>query len=250
MRKTIYILAIFIFTLSGCGGLKRTNYKSTYKISEQKLLKELKKRQFSASSFESRFNLNYKDNYQNISGHGRIKIKKDSIIWGSINALGIPIIKFMITPQKVQYYNKLNSEYYDGNFDLINQQLGLKLNFSNLQNLLLGDIILPMNTKNYQLTIDKKYYQLDAKSKLLSQVKMTAFFKVLSEVLQHPNGKLSVNYTDYQEVGKQNVPKKLQISTLENNNDININIEYLSASVGKTLRFPFKIPKGYKLMQF
>jgi outer membrane biogenesis lipoprotein LolB len=250
LRKTIYILAIFIFTLSGCGGLKRTNYKTTFKISQRKLSKELKRRQFSASTFESRFKLKFKDNYQNISGRGRIKIKKDSIIWGSINALGIPIIKFMITPQKVQYYNKLNSEYYDGNFDLINQQLGLSLDFDNLQNLLLGDIVLPVNSKDYQLTIDKKYYQLDAKSKILSQVKMTPFFKVLSEILQHPNGKLSINYSDYQEVGKQNLPKKLQIATQESNNDINISIEYLSASVGKTLRFPFTIPETYTPMRF
>ncbi len=248
MKKVIYILAILIFTLSGCRSLKHTDYKNTYKISNRRLHKELSKKRFSASTFESRFKLNFKDKYQNISGHGRIKVKKDSIIWGSINVLGIPVIKFMITPQKVQYYSKLNSEYYDGNFDLINQQLGLELSYDNLQNLLLGDIILPLNAKEYQLSINKNYYQLDDNENILSQVKITPFFKVLSEMMQHKNGQLSVNYIDYQVVGKQNIPKKVKITTQQTSNNIETIIEYKSASVGNKLRFPFKIPEGYKRM--
>ena len=248
MKKAIYILTILIFTLSGCRSLKRTDYKSTYKISSRKLHKELHKKRFSANSFESRFTLNFNDKYQNLSGRGRIRIQKDSIIWGSINVLGIPIIKFKITPKKVQYYNKLNSEYYDGNFALINQQLGMDLSYDNLQNLLLGDIIIPLNAKEYELSINKDYYQLDDKGNILSRVKITPFFKVLSEIMQHQNGQLSVNYKDYQVVEKQNIPKKIVVKTKQTPNDIEAVVEYKSASVGKELRFPFKIPEGYKRM--
>ena len=225
------------------------NYNSTYKISSRKLHKELSKKHFSANTFESRFKLSFKDKYQDLTGHGRIRIQKDSIIWGSINVLGIPIIKFMITPQKVQYYNKLNSEYYDGNFTLINHQLGLDLSYDNLQNLLIGDIIVPLNAKKYELSVNKNYYQLDDDGNILSQIKITPFFKVLSEIMQHKNGQLSINYIDYQVVGKQNIPKKIEVNTLQTNNDIQTLIEYKNPSIGKTLRFPFKIPEGYKRMK-
>ena len=73
-----------------------------------------------------------------------IKMRKDSVIWISISpALGIEMIRMMITPDSLMMMSKIpdNKYYYKGNFNVINELVGVELDFEMLQDLLIGNAL-------------------------------------------------------------------------------------------------------------
>jgi len=232
--------------MSGCKSWQQTSYDKTSKISKRKLAKEIKKQSFSARSFDSRIKINYQNASQGFSGSGQIRILKDSIIWASINLLGIPVAKFYVTPHKVQYYNKINGEYYDGNFTFISKLLGQELHFANLQNILLGDVAKPISLSDYELSIQKDAYVLQSNNaSKLSLIKLTSFFKVLTEKMQQENVSINIAYESHKDIKNQHIPTIIKIDTHQDKIDTNLRLEYKSPRINKNLRFPFKIPSGY-----
>jgi hypothetical protein len=223
--------------------LQKSKYEKTYKISRTKLRKKLQQHQFAANSFESRFKIVYKDKTQDFTGNGKIKILKDSIIWGSINFMGIPMAKFYITPNKIQYYNKINKEYYDGNYDFIRNEFGISLNFKHLQNLLLGDLLDSKDLETYRLKRKRFYYLLyNHVGGGLDSIQISPFFKILSEKLQYQKHSAKLTYTGYQKIQNENLPGQIFLKT---NSGLNLIIEYKHPVTNKKLRFPFSIPKDY-----
>lgn len=236
--------------MSSCKSWQKTSYDKTSEISSRKLKKEIKKQSFSARSFDSRVKIHFEDNTQQFSGNGQIRILKDSIIWASINLLGIPMAKLYITPHKVRYYNKINGEYYDGDFEFISNMLGQEIQFSKLQNIFLGDVVKEISISDYNLFVQKDAYVLQSK-KLdnLALIKLTPFFKVLTEKMQQANVSLDINYESYNDIENQHLPRIIKIDTQQpDKDDTNLKIEYKSPRINRDLRFPFTIPSGYKPM--
>jgi hypothetical protein len=160
--------------------------------------------------------------------------------------MGIPLMKLYITPGKIQYYNKLTNEYYNGDFALINQELGTEINFNNLQNLLIGDILY-YSVQNYGLATNEKYYNLQSGTDTgLTQIKLTSFFKVFSEkIINSKKEELEIQYSNYKDINHQNLPKKIHLSTKNTNNDIQLDIEYKNINLNKNQTYPFSLPSGY-----
>ena len=57
---------------------------------------------------------------------------------------------------------------------------------------------------------------------------------------------LQVDYKSYQEVQRQIVPENIHISAVEATSEVTIDLEYKSVSLNEEVRFPFKIPSGFK----
>ena len=229
--------------LSSCKSYQKTTYNKTRNIHTNKLLRQVKKHHFSAKSLDSRITISYKDKQQDFSGNGHLKILKDSIIWGSLNFLGIPMVKFYITPKTIRYYNKIDQTYYNGNFDLLHQAFGIPINFDNLQNLLLGDPIINLASYNPKLQIDKKYYGVHIEDPYVDQIKITPFYKVLwTHFIKPLNSEINLSYKEYKHISQQDIPETIYLE-LKNKK---IQINYKSINLNKELRFPFKHPQGYK----
>ena len=210
MKNFIYILFVISLIASGCKSHQKTAYINTKKISKNKLFKQLKKHRFNAKSLETRFAFTYANQNQSLSGNGKLRILKDSIIWGSLNFLGIPMVKFYMTPSKISYYNKLDRTYYDGNFDLLQKQLGIPVNFSNFQNILTGDLIKKFDNEKTNLETTKNAYHLTIDDTLLKSVKVYPFYKIMSELFSSGGEEsIEIHYADYKTFDKENLPTSL-----------------------------------------
>ncbi len=245
MKKNIFILTVLVLWMTGCRSYQKTAYDHTRKMRVKKLLREVDKHRFSAKSFESRIAVSYSDANQSFSGNGKIRILKDSIIWGSMNFMGIPMMKFYITPDKIQYYNKIDQTYYDGNFDLLQKEFGLSFNFNNLQNLLTGDLIADLTPTHTQLKTTSKSYWLVPNNSLIKNIEISPFFKMLSGYFQASDANVQLKYKDYQKIAEQNLPKSLEIKTA----DKQIQLHYKNIILDKKLRFPFKLPSDYNAIK-
>jgi len=69
-----------------------------------------------------------------------------------------------------------------------------------------------------------------------------------SQQLLQPSKKrfLQVDYLAYQDVDKEILPKDIKIIAVEDNDEVIIAMEYKSVSLNEEVRFPFKIPSGFK----
>jgi hypothetical protein len=96
-----------------------------------------------------------------------IRMRKDSAIWVSIvPALGIEMIRVMITPDSLKYLSKIpeNKFYYTGGFEEIGRLIGIEFDFEMLQDLLVGNAIaLEKDEQRFRSEIDDNDYLLISK---------------------------------------------------------------------------------------
>ena len=182
-----------------------------------------------------------------------LRMDRGKTIW--INAF-LNMIRIKITPDRVQMYNKIDKTYFDGDFSLIKQLLGIDLDFSNLENLLLGDTFFKHNSSSLNQVKDNtgytlKPYKLDPTLNVLYRIN-PFYFKMKTQEISHLKEEiyLKVNYDDFQEINQQLIPSKMAITINEKQNNTFIKLNLKSVSLNQSIRFPFKLPKGYRQLNF
>jgi len=178
-----------------------------------------------------------------------LRMEKDKAIWISA-PLGI--VKAYITPERVSFYNKMDNEYFDGNFSYLSHLLGTDLNFEKIQNLLLGEALYDLRDEKYTVAIANDNYQL--KPKKAGELFKTLFlieplnYKMVAQQLSQPWEKrmLEINYKNYQKVNKWILPGEIDILAIDADQTNNITVEFRNMEFNRALNFPYNIPNGFK----
>lgn len=178
-----------------------------------------------------------------------LRMEKDKIIW--INSV-LGLARVMITPDRVSFYDKINNQYFDGDYSLLSDLLGIDLDFKKVESLLLGESIYNLEVDKYKLSTQENSYVLEPKKQQavleLFFLLNPSHFKMDSQQLYQPLKRriLEIDYKSYQKVNKQILPENLKIIAVEDTDQVTIEMEYRSVSLNEDLRFPFKIPSGFK----
>lgn len=186
---------------------------------------------------------------QNVTAE--IKIKKDEQILISIRVLGITMAKALITPTSVGYYEKINGNYYEGDFSALSELLGTNLDFYKVQNMLLGRAIDDLKKGKYTESFNNQIYRLDETSD--NETKKSFYFdadKFLvdkQEITQTNEGRMiQVVYSNKKEFNEMILPLAINIDTYQKKGKTEINLEYNTISFNEELSFPYSVPNGYK----
>src|SRR4051812_34288567 len=160
--KKLLIIAVLI-CLVGCKSkssvvntTKPDSGKSVNKIIENHYNNKMN---FSTVYIKSKVRYENEKQAQNVTAE--IKIKKDEQILVSIRFLGITMAKALITPTSVSYYEKINGNYFEGDFSILSQKLGTDLDYFKLQNILLGQAIDDLRKGEYAESLADGTYKLD-----------------------------------------------------------------------------------------
>lgn len=178
-----------------------------------------------------------------------LRMEKDKGIWISAR---LGIVKAYITPDRVSFYNKLQNEYFDGDFSYLSQLLGTELNFYSVQNLLLGQAILDLKNDKYGISTVENTYKLTPKTarelfKVLFQIEPKNFKIASQQVSQVMKGRLlQIDYKNYQNVGPTIWPNEIFIQAIDRGNENAITLEYKNLELNQKFNFPYSIPKGFK----
>ncbi len=200
-------------------------------------------------TLSGRMKIDYSDGDSSQGVNVTLRIEKDKTIWISA-PLGM--VKALITPTRVTFYNKLENEYFDGDFSYLSQILGAELNYEKVQNVLLGQAIFDLRDGKHTVELGNGNY-------LLKPLKSNELFKVLFEiepehfrmgtlVLAQPVMKrlLEIKYKNYQRVAKQIAPGEIEIVATHEDSQSKITMEFKNLEINKPLTFPYNIPKGFK----
>jgi hypothetical protein len=203
------------------------------------------------NTLQGRLGIDYQTVDRSQSVTVTFRMKKDDTIWMSGQLLGIPLAKVMITPNSVQYYEKITKTYFDGDFRLLSHWLGTPLDFQKVQNLLLGQTIYDLRKERYTLTESARGYQLEpAEESFLKKLFLldTANFKALAQQIgqETENRNVMVTYPAYQDVNGRIFPQAIQILASEAGESTRIDMNFRSLEVNVPVSFPFSIPSGYE----
>ncbi|WP_029036333.1 DUF4292 domain-containing protein [Salinimicrobium xinjiangense] len=203
------------------------------------------------NTLQGRLNLNYQTEDRSQSVTVVFRMKKDETIWMSGQLLGIPLAKVMITPNSVQFYEKITRTYFDGDFRLLSDLLGTPLDYEKMQNLLLGQTIYDLRDERYRLTESTRGYQLEPEQEALLK-KMFLLdagnFKALAQQLGQPrdNRSVTVTYPEYQKISGQLFPGQIQIVANDGPENTRIDMTFRNVEFNVPVSFPFSIPSGYE----
>lgn len=228
---------------------------STMTLSAKKIAKKHYSSKFSKKTVQAKIKAHYKDSKQSNSLSIKLRMQKDEVIWMSGSFLGFPIAKVKITPNRVQYYEKIKRTYFDGDFSLISNALGTELNFQQLQNLLVGQSLLPLDEK-FIKSIDEKSYRLTPKNQdalfaIFYWINPTHYKLDKQKVSsKNPDQTLVVAYPKYERISAEYFPKTISISAIQPKQTTQIEMEFRTIQFDENLRFPFSIPSGYKKITF
>lgn len=251
MRKYLLLLVLPLFFACKSKSLV-ANEKAEKNLSAEKIIKNYyanDKIDFSTAYIKS--NVSYKDSKQSQSVTAEIKIKKDEMILLSIRFLGITMAKALITPDRVQYYEKPNSKYFDGDYSTLSKWLGAELNYQKIQNLLLGQPLDNLREYKYTSSIFENLYALETVSK--STVKQSYFFdasqfllKMLTLTEESQAKSLTVFYQEHSNYPQGTLPKRFSIEAAQQKGTSFIGVDYKSVSFNEDFSFPYSVPSGFE----
>lgn len=249
LRNGSFLVLTVLLIVSGCGSTKL----STSGVLDKKLaVKTIIRNHISESpqfkTLNGRLVIDYSDGSASQSVSVTLRMKKDEVIWLSA-PLGV--IKVYITPGKVSYYNKLQNEYFEGDFSFLSQILGSELDFKKLQNMLLGQTIMDLRESTYALSYTESAYQLKPENslgwlKIFFEIEPGNFNLSAQHLAQPDNERLmEVYYKGYQKVNGQNFPEDISIVAREQNEEVKIALTLKQLELNRDLSFPYKIPNGF-----
>ena len=196
-------------------------------------------------------NAKYSDDKQSQSVTAEIKIKKNEKILVSIRFLGITMAKALITPTEVKYYDKINNDYFEGDYSGLSKWLGTDLDFDKVQNLLLGKAFDDLHQSNFTVSIMNKMYKLkdnsDANNNKSFFFESDNFLLKQQEINQPDSQRaLQIVYPEYKKYEEMILPLAIIIAAFHKDNKTNIEIEYKNVSFNETLTFPYSVPEGFE----
>jgi hypothetical protein len=248
-----FILSLMlVFLLVSCKSKQLIlNSEAADEISAQNIISKYNSNNFDFSTLYIKANAKYKDDKQSQGVTAEIKIKKNEKILVSVRFLGITMAKALITPNSVQYYEKINGSYFEGDYIALSKWLGTDLDYNKVQNMLLGKALDDLTKSKYKASISDKLYKLedteDKKNIKEFYFESEQFLVKKQQVFQQEFSRnFMILYPEYQKQQDLFLPLVLNIEADQDNKKTTIDIDYKSVSVNEEFTFPYSVPDGYE----
>jgi len=248
-----FLMLGFVILMASCKSKSVVveSSKTTTRMSANRIIEKHYNNKIEFSTLYIKSNVEYSDDKQTQNVTAEIKIKKDEQILISVRFLGITMAKASITPAGVSYYEKMGGSYFEGDFSTLSQWLGTDLDFSKIQNMLLGRAMDDLNKGNYTESSTDQVYRLDDASG--SAVKKSFYFDattflVNKQEISHAVGgrMIQVAYSNNIVYKGAILPSKVLINSIQEKGKTQINLEYNTITFNEELSFPYSVPNGYK----
>jgi hypothetical protein len=205
-------------------------------------------------TMRGRLKCEYDDGYSQQNVNISYRFKKDEVLWMSAKLAGlIQLAKMKITPGNIQFYERIDQSFFDGDFKLVSSFLGIELDYDQIQNLLLGYAIKPVDfEKSDLLSLDESFQISTVYENGISQVLLVdaKTFKLQQQILIKDNKRLMIDYSKYQMVDNMSFPEEFMVIADDSKDKVSLNLSYKNISLNDDLRFPFRIPNDFKPLKF
>ncbi len=264
-----YLLLAGIFFLFSCSSSKK--FKSTFPVTDSifsetglidppqrdsafKDLQDVQNHRIDYRTFSAKIKVNYQDVYgSQPEGNVVLRLYKDSAIWISVSGsiLNLEIYRVLVTPDSVTVLNKLDKivEYHP--FSFMEEIVHIPLNFSTLQDLIVGNpIYVGDSIIGYQSS--EKSILIATMGKLFKNIlSLTADSKQLVTSSLNENNSLNnrtihLFYGDYNSSEFGSFPTNREI-IVDDESKIKISLNFKHHEFNNELSLIFNVPPNYKI---
>ena len=253
VKYKFIVFGIMVLLALNCKSTKVVGgERANLKLSSKQLIKENTKKTPEFKTLQSKLKITYNKKGKSQTHTVSFRTKKDKMLWMSAT---FSIVKALVTPKKVSFYNKLDKTYFEGDFSYLSKLLGTELDFNKVQNLLIGEALFNLKDEAYKVSVrDSSYVLQPKKQRDLFEIFFLldpSLFKVKSQQISQPSASrhLQIDYKSHQEINKQILPEKIRVIALESSDEVTIDLEFKNVSLNEDLRFPFKIPSGFNKIE-
>lgn len=271
MKNSFIIIILFAFTAfaTSCGTTKKLNTAISKKDTAQVVIvkdphadsmlfiknvyNQIQTKKIDFNTFSAKIKVDYWDK----DGKGPdltvfARIKKDSIIWLSINAtiVSYEAFRVLITPDSVKMLDKKNKLIKFRSVEYLQDIVKIPLDFKSLQDLLIGNpVFLDSNITAYKVNAND-----------INLLSLGAFFKnlltcdnnnyrvthsKLDEISDLRNITCDLTYDGYQNADNKDFATRRQVTVVDKSK-LEVQMEFKQFSFNENLGYPFAIPKNYK----
>jgi len=254
IKKAIFVLSVGLFFVAfACKSAKVASSGAlNKKITVKQVVKNSNNSKSKFKTLAGRIRIELQEENKSQAYSLSMRMEKDKTIW--MSKLGL--VKAIITPNRVAFYNKLDNTYFDGDFTFLSDMLGTELDFYKVQSLLLGEPLFELNEKEYQASVYEKSYLLTP----ITQNELFELFLLFNpsnfkmdsqQITQDKEGRhLEINYNTYQTIEEEVLPETIKVNALEQGESMVINLEFKGLELNRKMSFPFKIPSGFEKIEF
>ncbi len=256
-----------ITALWSCKSSEKAKRSSLEGKKTEYLIDQIKQNEFEFDTFSAKAVITLRQGGNKQTFKSNIRIKKDSAIWISITPLfGIELGRVLITTDTVKVINRLEKQYFIGNYAYINQRFNVDFEYEVLQAILLGNSIAFELDEKIKFSIDKEDYYLgnlkkskakkaDEKPKKIEKQKDEVVslwinqenFKIDKFLLSDLSADRFIlgEYKNFMTVEDQQIPEYLHFEVQSKTPAI-VEIQYSRVSLNQALKFSFNISSKYE----
>lgn len=268
LRLCFILLFVFIGIFFQTCKTREKNYRGPlFDRSTGFLFEKMRENEFKYDWITSKYSAEINEGGNKTSFKVNYRAKRDSVIWVSISpALGIEVARAKITKDTIKFINRINSTYFEGDFNYINNKFGLELDFDILQSILTGNAFSNYQEEEFKSFVDKDYYLVSTirKRKLRKTLQKNDSLNISAQsIWLEPrtfkiskfgvydfatNNNLEVFYSNFTAVDSQLFPFKIFFQ-LTGEQPVQISIQYTKVAQEVPQSLPFTIPEKYEPLQ-
>jgi Domain of unknown function (DUF4292) len=188
------------------------------------------------------------DQKQEFTAHFRVQ--KDSIIWINITALSgvVQVARILVTPDSLFMINVQDQEYTKISLAQIGKILPAKVDFSALQNFIVGDPLRDGEIRN--VVAEAEAWSFDVEDAAYSQsfrYNKTDSTLLTSVLRTHDatGPRATTQYRNYLQDGPHRVSSLREVNIVKGNETYSLDMNFQKVDFDEPLEFPFSIPDSY-----
>ncbi|MEM6726368.1 MAG: DUF4292 domain-containing protein, partial [Bacteroidota bacterium] len=154
------LLLLFMVMLAlGCQRNKTYIESDIKKKPAKFLVSQLKNQQLDYEWFHSKAKLKITEKGKTQSATSVIRMRKDSVIWFTLNKVGFEGARVKITPDSIHILLRREKEYYVRDFSFLSNDFSLTASFDDLQQMMLGNAVF-RDVRKWKSSIESPYHKL------------------------------------------------------------------------------------------
>lgn len=274
LSPVVFFSLLLSGVLLSCHPLKKANVRKP--LSETKpevLVQKMDSARFRANWLALKMSASFEAGGESNSFSASVRLRKDSVLWVSISALGIEAARILVTKDSVKLLDRLNSKYMLASFDYLNSTFQLALDFEMLEDMICGNYFSYLDASKLRSSyIDESLFILSTlrRRKLKREMEDKEPNKrIIQDVWLDPSSyrivrfsvddnklqkKLIAAYENYQDITSetdtaiQTFPHKVSLK-IESDKPAKLEYEVTKVTLDKEQEFPFSIPDKYERMK-
>jgi outer membrane biogenesis lipoprotein LolB len=218
---------------------------------------------FRFNTLSARIKLDFKSPQKEMSARAQLKMIYDDRMQISIQPfLGIEVFRIELTRDSIKILDRMNKRYLAENYKKLKNKTLFDFNFHNLQALFTNNLFIPGESgvssgqmRRFQITKDQYTAQLKIKdaADLFYTFTADGEEKLCSTSIRDKAEKYSLtwDYSDFQEVGKQQFPFKMKAGLIsDQQTQGSVSFSFFDAVIDNPLKTDFHIPAEYTRVTF